>query len=190
MTTPPRLWTYVGILVLIATPVLGQPVTFADLDGFTIESEVVRDQMIRRGGWQGSMKVHANWRMVIGPGEAIDMQVVSTVEGPRGKRTGKPRGGMLTLGKAQQLRGQGGGHGVFEFQDGTLTFVRTFPQGAYRGNFELVRSPNGINCTMNEAFARERGVGGIVLHSAVDGKPFTLISSKQVSSSCKVVKTK
>jgi hypothetical protein len=200
MITPQVLF-YVGFIVLIANPVSAQPVSFADLDGYTIESEVVRAQVIRREGWQGLVKVHQKWTVIIGPGEIIHMTTVNTVEGPRGKQTGNPGSGFLTLGQPQQLGHMGGGYGVWEFQNGILTYVRTFKQGAFRKNFELtlgeralmvdgVHSAGGFSCTDSESFARERGVGPIVFNSPVDGKPSTLISSKPVSSSCKVVKTK
>jgi hypothetical protein len=66
--------------------------------------------------------------------------------------------------------------------------VRTYKQGAYRGNFALARGADGLTCTVTESFGREGSRGAIVMESAVDGKLFAVISSKQVSSTCRVAK--
>lgn len=164
--------------------------TPADLEGITIGASITREQVIRRENWQGPIQARIDWRVSIDPGGIIEMSTTSTVRGPRGERTGKPLGGIMRLARPQQVYGLGGGEAVWEFQDGSLTFIRTFKQGAYRARFDISREAEGLSCKVTEGFARERGGGAIVLNSAIDGKPFMLISSKQVSSTCTASKNK
>jgi hypothetical protein len=106
-------------------------VTFADLEGFTIEANIVRDQVVRREGSQFLTENDVKWRLVIGPGDAIENTVSQTSHTARGEHKSRPRTGSYVLGVARDEWSQGGGTAVWEFNDGTLTYTRTFTQGAY-----------------------------------------------------------
>jgi len=163
-----------------------QPVTLADLEGAKIEIGVLRQQVVRREGRQFPVTIQANWTLLIDHDGVIDQTFTSTAHGPRGPRQAKPRHGSFVLDQVRELGSLGGGQGMWRLQDGTLTFVRTLKDGAYRNTITLARGSNGITCTANEAFAREKGTGPIAFNSSFDDRPTVLVSAKQVSSTCRI----
>jgi hypothetical protein len=173
-------------LGLIATPALSQPVTFADLQGMTIEAAVVYQQQVRRDGQVFANRMRQTWTTVIGPGDAIRSTSSNTSEGPRGSRTSAPRTGSFTLGKPRTVSDLGGGDAVWAFTNGTLNYLRTYRgAGGYKRTFTFTRAGGGLNCSVRTAFARETGVGRIDLESPF-GSQVEILSSKQISSSCRV----
>jgi hypothetical protein len=176
-------------LGLIATPAWSQPVTFADLQGATIEAVVVMQQLRRSGGQTHSGESRQTWRTVIGPGDTIQSTSSTTASSPRGTRTSAPRTGSFTLGKPRAVSDLGGGDAVWVFTNGTLNYLRTYRgAGGYKRTFTFARRAGGLTCTVRTAFARESGVGDIELESPVSGSRVEILSSKQVSSSCRVSK--
>jgi len=172
----------------IATPALSQPVTFADLQGATIEATVVYQQVRRRDGQVLSGETRQSWRTVIGPGDAIQSTTSQTSSSERGTRTSAPRTGSFTLGKPRTVFDLGGGDAVWAFTNGTLNYLRTYRgAGGYKRTFTFTRAGGGLNCSVRTAFARETGVGRIDLESPFGGR-VEILSSKQVSSSCRVSK--
>jgi hypothetical protein len=175
-------------LGLIATPAWSQPVTFADLQGATIEATIVSHQVRRRDGQILSGESRQTWRTVIGPGDAIQSTTSTTASSERGTRTSAPRTGSFTLGKPRPVSDLGGGHAVWAFTNGTLNYLRTYKgAGGYKRTFTFSRGASGIACTIRTAFARETGVGRIDMESPF-GDRVEILSSKQVSSSCRVSK--
>jgi hypothetical protein len=191
------------LLALIAAPVQlrsqtavttvqpNDPVKFAELAGSVIEARVVRDQVTRRAGRTFSVRTQDDFKLVIGPDDRIEQSVTATSDTPRGQRRGPTRTGMFTLGEQRPVGALGGGNGAFTFEDGILTFIRTFREGAVKRTFAFSRSPDGLSCTANQAFAREareEGVGDLAMDSAIDDVPIVIVSYKQISSTCRVVK--
>jgi hypothetical protein len=78
--------------------------------------------------------------------------------------------------------------GVVLFEGGGLSFLRTFKRGALTPTIAFSRRANGLSCTAEETFAREEGVGDLAMNSAIDDTLVTIISYKQISSTCRVVK--
>jgi hypothetical protein len=68
-----------------------------------------------------------------------------------------------------------------------LTFLRTLVGGGFKREIKFSHGANGVTCAAEERFAREQGGGSLVLKS-FDGKPFTVLSAKPISSSCRVLK--
>ena len=172
------------LLVALSVRAFAEPVTFADLAGLSVEADVHRIQDIRRDGRSASIKGHQNWKISINADKTIDVTVNTTFVGPQGKRTAPPNTGRFTLDESQEMRSRGGGQGAWNFADGTLSFIRTFPSGAYRAHFEFARSETGITCSVTEAFAREGGTRNITVESPFGGQ-VTIINSKQMSSVCR-----
>jgi hypothetical protein len=120
--------------------------------------------------------------------KSVEMTVDITRHGPDGTRKAKPSSGSFTLDEAKELPSSLGGEGVWRFEDGSLSFIRTFPSGAYRVTFAFTRGSAGLTCAVNETFARENGQGEIRIRSPFAGGEVTLVSTKQLSSSCTVTK--
>jgi hypothetical protein len=167
---------------------LGQAVTFADLEGTAVDITFINDRISLRDGQEISVRMEQNVKLVLGPGGTIHSTAVNTAHSPRGVRQGQPRTGTSKLSQPRQLQNLGGGHGVWVFIDGTLTFLRTYKGGAYRQSIAFARNSNGFSCTARAAFMRENGVGKIVLDSAVGDGEVTILNDKPVSSSCRVTK--
>jgi len=165
-----------------------QPLTFADLEGLEISAKTVREQVVRREGRQFPVRVHADWNVIIGAQGSITQTYVSEAHTLRGIRRAKPLAGSFTLDQVREVHGLGVGQAVWRFEDATLTFLRSFKEGAYRSTITFARVPEGLTCSAAESFAREKGTGPIVLNSPIEGVQTTIISSKQVSSTCRVRK--
>jgi hypothetical protein len=181
-------WLILSLAVLSA-PAWGQAVTFADLEGAVVDSTVISRQVIRREGREVTVRLHNRLNLVIGPGNKINATWTTTSHTPRGVRHGKPRTISATLERPREATGiLGPGHAVWIFNEGTLTNLRTYKGGAFRGEITFVRDAKGFTCARTENYARENGRDPIVLNSAIDGVPLTLISNKQISSTCTVTK--
>ena len=163
-------------------------VTFDQLEGFIIEANIVRDQLTQRDGRQVPQQAHTNWRVVIGPGLSIQSTVNATFHNPHGQSKADPLTGSFILDQSRHVGSRGGGQGVWHFEEGTLTFTRTFEQGAFRIKFAFSRKDEGLSCQASESFARENGTGPIAMQSAINGQPITMIRAKQISSNCRVFK--
>ena len=177
-----------AIATMAAAPARGQDVTFSDLDGLVIEADIVRDQVVRREGWEFVTENTVRWKVVIGPGDAIENTVSQTSQTSRGDHKSRPMTNSYILGAAREVKTQGGGTGAWEFADGTLSFTRTFKQGGYRASFAFARGAGGLTCTVSDTFGREDGRGAIVMESVIDGSEVTIIRSKLLSTNCRVVK--
>jgi hypothetical protein len=164
------------------------PVTFVELAGSVIEAKLVRDQVVRREGRTFPVRSQDDVKLVIGADNRIEQSVTVTSDTPRGQRKGPTRTGVYTLGEQRAIGTLGGGNGILTFEDGVLTFIRTFKEGAVKRTFAFSRSPDGLSCTANQTFAREGGVGDLHMNSAIDDTPVIIVSFKQISSTCRVLK--
>jgi hypothetical protein len=164
------------------------PVTFVELAGSVIEARVVRDQVLRREGRTFPVRNQDDIKLVIGADNRIEQSVTVTSDTPRGQRKGPTRTGVWSLGEKHPIGSLGGGNGILTFEDGVLTFIRTFKEGAVRRTFAFSRGTDGLSCTANQTFGREGGVGDLNMNSAIDDGPIIVVSSKQISSTCHVLK--
>ena len=137
------------------------------------------------------MRFESNVKIIIGSDDKLDFTWSSVSHTPRGVIQGKTLSGPITLNQAKETRPKnlGGGHAVWFFEDGRLTALRTYKsEGAFKRDITFTRSTDGFACAANEAFAREDGKGAVVMNSANDDVPVTIVSWKQVSSTCRVSK--
>ena len=176
-------------LVALPAPAAAQAVTLSDLEGQAVEAEVLREQVGRRQGQTSTARLHQSWKLSINADKSVEMTVSTTRHGSDGTRKAKPSSGLFKLDEVKELPSSIGGEGVWRFEDGSLSFIRTFPSGAYRAMFAFTRGPAGLTCTVGETFARENGRGEIrILSPFAGGGEVTLVSTKQLSSSCTVTK--
>ena len=170
-------------------PACGQAVTLDELERMTVEATIVRDQVILRDGRKIPVKFQNDLKIVIEPGGKLQVAITPTSQGPRGKRQGETRRSTPTVEKVRELTTLGGGYGVWVFsEDGTLTFLRTYKGGAFKRTIAFARGPEGLTCKAEEAFARENARGPIILDSAVGAGEVQIVSAKQISSRCRVLK--
>jgi hypothetical protein len=161
-------------------------VNFSDLEGAVVEAVIDRDQIVRRGAQTFPVHIQQNWTVIVNADKTIDTTMRATSHGPRGTRRAEPTSGGFMLDTPRAVGSRGGGEALWTFADETLTFTRTFLSGAFRSHFAFAKGPDGLTCTANAAFARERGRDEIKLESPFGGGFVTIVSSKQTSSSCKV----
>jgi hypothetical protein len=174
------------MLLAVADAALSQSVTVDDLEGLVVEAAIDRDQTVRLRGRTFPVKVHQRWKLSVGTDKTVEFSMQPTARGPRGTRTAKASSGMFTLEEAVEVQSRGGGEAVWKFADGTLTFLRTFPSGAYRVSFAFARANGRLTCAADSAYARENGRGAIRLESPFGGGEVTIVRERQVSSRCTV----
>ena len=178
-----------------AVPLLAVPFSAAAemevsaLGGIVVDAVVQRDQVVRREGNTVPVRMEQSWKFSVGEDRIIDMKVETTAHSSRGARKAPANSGLFRLEEARDVSSRGGGQAVWTFSDGTLSFIRTFPSGAFRIHFAFADGPGGLTCTATEAFAREDGKREIELESPFGGR-VAVVSTKQVASSCKVTRKK
>jgi hypothetical protein len=166
-----------------------QGVTFADLQGAVVSASVTYMQSRRSERGEFTGEVRQEWRLRLGPGDAIQYTSTITSVGRRGSRSSAPNTGTARLNRPGNASSHGGGHGLWVFMDGTLTFLRTYREdGAYKRSISFRRGAGGFTCNIRTAFARENGRGAVRLASPVSGARIEVLSSKQIASSCRVSK--
>src|SRR5262249_37981516 len=173
-------------IVVSSRTARSQEVKLPHVEGITVAAEITLDQLVERDGMKASAKIYQVWNVSVGPNKAVDFTLDSTVRGPGGTRKAKQLVGSFDLDESRQIASHGGGEAIWTFAGGALTFVRTLPSGAYRVHVAFARAADGMTCTATGAFARENGTGRIRMRSRVSDNWLTILSSKQVASSCKV----
>jgi hypothetical protein len=178
------------LLLSSAAPARSQQVTFADLDKALIEAHVVRQQVVRRNGREFPVRNESELQLVIGPGTKIQQTWTPTTHSAGGTKRGRSGTSSFTLEQSRDVGSQGGGKALYLFAEATLTFMRTFKGGAFKRTIAFFRGKDGLTCVAAESFAREEGVGTIFLESWTDGAPVTIVSWKQLSSTCRITADK
>jgi hypothetical protein len=178
-----------ALTALSASASAEEAVTFGELEGSIVEARIIGHQVIRRDGRNISVRFQNDVTLAIGSDGKIDQAISPTADTPRGRRHGPTRRSSHTLERPGDLKGLlGGGDGVFVFTDGTLTWLRTFKGGGFKRTTTFARGAEGLTCTAIDSFARENGVGSIVLNSSIDGQQTEIVSYKPLSSTCRVKK--
>jgi hypothetical protein len=162
-----------------------QAVAFADLKGAKIHAKLVTEMLAQREGRQGPATQEIDWQIYVEPEGRISFSYRPTTHTPRGTRAGQIR---ATTAKLDEPWYTENGQAVWQFTDGELTFVRSYKEGAVRTIIALKQDGQNLTCRATSTYARERGKGGLVLNSPIDGVPVTILSWKQVSSSCQITR--
>jgi hypothetical protein len=180
--------TIAFLLVILAAPARAQEVTLSDLEGATIQSRVFRAQTVLRGDKEFSGRVQSDVDIVIGPGDNAQAKQTVTWLSSNGTTRTTVLAGSGRIGKPRPNKYAGGGDGVAVFSNETLTYMRTFRKGAFMFTFKFTRTSKGLACTSAETFLKEQGATAIRSNSVHDNHPITVLSDKQLSSTCLVVK--
>jgi hypothetical protein len=173
---------------LATTPVRAEEtITFKELQGASIEATAVRDQTVHQKSGTIPVQIHTNVTITLGPSDSIHHTWHHSTRRPHGKRDHPPLSGDFTLGVRRQVSSAGQGTAQYTFSDSTLTFVRTFKNGAFISTVKFARAKDAVKCTFDESFARQDGKGEIELESP-SGEPTKVLSWKQVASTCRVTR--
>jgi hypothetical protein len=162
-----------------------QAVTFTALEGAKIHAKLATEMLVQRQGRQGPTTQETDWQIYVEPEGKISFSFRPTVHSPRGTRAGQIRATTARLDEPWYTEN---GQAVWQFQDGELTFVRSYKDGAVRLIIALKQDRQDLICAASVTYARERGKGGLVLNSPIDGVPVTILSWKQGSSSCQIMR--
>jgi hypothetical protein len=169
----------------VVTPPMpsSQAVTLADIEGAKIHTKLVTEMLVQRQGRQGQRTQEVDWQINVLPEQGISFTFQATSHTPRGTRTSPVRERTVKLDEPWSTDN---GEAVWQFKDGDLIFVRSHQGGAVRTVVSLKRDGQNLTCATSMVFARERGKNGLVMNSAIDGAPVTILSWKPVSSTCDV----
>jgi hypothetical protein len=160
-----------------------QTVTLTDLEGAKIHANLVTEMLAQREGRQSLATQEIDWQIYVESEGRINFSFRPTTRTPRGTRAAPIRATTVKLGEPWSTDN---GEAVWQFNDGELTFVRSYKDGAARTIISLKRDGQNLTCSASSVLARERGKSGLVLNSPIDGAPVTILSWKPVSSSCSV----
>jgi hypothetical protein len=184
-----RLLLILGLAVLSSSAGAQQPVTPADLVGTVMEVSVTNDRVIRRDGRQYPNKYQTDWTIDFVSEDTIRPIFIGTDYSPqRTTKTPLEGGRLITLGRPNETLSRGGGHQVWIFDAGVLTFLRTYEGGGMKGTFAVTRNDAGFSCAASVSWPREVGVPTIIMRSYVDNARVEIVSAKQSAASCKISK--
>ena len=176
---------FVGVTIFqIAGPVHAQVVTFEDLKGASVEGTVVQIRDFRSGDKVGTHRATQQMKVSVAKdGKIAHTQTVTITPLSGGRGGTNVHSGTFTLERPQKFRD---GNAVFVFSEGSLIRLRTIDTGAQKVIFAFTRDGDGINCQLEMPFAREDGKGALRTTSSVSGSATVFLSSRQVSSDCRV----
>jgi hypothetical protein len=159
-----------------------------DLVDTAITSTVWRAETLRDQGKEYSGKIKSDVEIVFGKlGDPVQFSQTSTWIGATGRTSTTTTSGSGLPGKPKATSAAGGGDGVGFLNNGTIYYIRTLKAGGFKFEFKLERTSKGLACTSRETYMKERGTDAIRLNSHT-GRPIVLVNSKQISSTCRVIK--
>jgi hypothetical protein len=166
--------------------VRSEQVTIEDLQGATIEASTTDERVVRQKGknYPGKFQMDLNIRFI--DTNSIHVNFVGTWYGARQTRQTKNEGGVANLEHPKEVKSRGGGHSLWTFQDGVLSYLRTYQGGGMIMTFAMNRSAKGFECAAKMSKPRETGIPSINMKSVVAGGWVEILSSKMVRSSCSI----
>jgi len=165
------------------------PVTMDDLQGAIMEASATNQRLVRVNGREVTNKYQTDWTIRFISAEAIRSIFVGTTHDDRGAREAKGSGRVVdvNLARPSETKSRGGGHQVWIFENGVLTYLRTYEGGGMKATFAMNRDAAGFSCTTNVAWPREVGIPSIKMRSDFDNQIIIeLLSTKQIASSCRI----
>jgi hypothetical protein len=183
------LFSFLWLIVALASA-FAQAVTWSDLQGMTIEADVHREQTIRHNDRTVSERIHQRWKVSTDSDRSLHVTFGVTVRTPKGTKNAPPNSSKFTLDEVRAVWFLGEGEALWTFGDETLTFTRSLPSGAFRAYFAFARAPSALTCAVTVAFGRQDGKGEIKFQSQFGVGEITILSARQLPSTCKVSRTR
>jgi hypothetical protein len=154
------------------------------LEGASIHANVVTEMLTQRGdGRQDPATLEDDWNLTVEPGGNISWSYVPTTRSGQGTQKGVKIANKSALDQASHTAN---GDAMWQFSDGELTFLQSYPGGAIKVAIGFRQDGPNLTCTASNLFAHERDKKDLILNSPIDGTPVTIFSWKQVSSNCDV----
>lgn len=163
-------------------------VTLAELEGVVIEIKVVRQQVLHAKGKTYPNRFHLGVIVTVGGDEDLSVRADVVNHTPTGEHKSKPETIAVKLQKPGAAQMFGSGTGMWLFNEGKLTYLRTFQNGAYKRDVTIKRTAQQLTCEVKEGFAREEGKPNIMWNSSHDGSLIKLVSDELVSATCAIRK--
>ena len=183
-----KLLSVIATSLVTGSAAAEEPVSLQDVEGSVIEYRVVIDRMVRKSGRDFASQLQLDNKVEMREGGKLVLTTTATSRSTGGVRRGQTRTTPVrSLNQTNTTdMGRGQGHGVWIFEPGRLTHLRTYKTGAMKETLTFARGPKGLTCTATHGWALEEGKRTIEVTSAVDGLPLTILSFRQVSQSCRV----
>jgi hypothetical protein len=176
-----------GLCCLCTPAWTQQAVTAAELAGTVMEVSSTNSRVLLRDGRRIPYRYKIEWTIYFLSDDMITATFIGTDYTARGvKKTPVERGGLIKLARPNETRSRGGGHQVWVFEDGALTYLRTYLGGAMKAIFSVTRKGGDFACTTSVEWLREEGVPSIVMRSPHDKSRVEIVSTRQTASSCKI----
>jgi hypothetical protein len=184
MGFPRRRRLVLSLLVLLpwlgpSSPAFAQGVSAESLRGRTIAAQWAYETRARREGREFDNPVKFELTLNIGGDGSANGTVTRHVVGPRGPQS-ETRTFSAVIGKPGQTRE---GHRLMLLSGNTLTMLQTFEVGGAKTTITL---GGGGSCTVRSPAMKETGSNVVVRRNAVVGGQIEILSSRQVSSSCRI----
>lgn len=156
-----------------------QGVTPESLRGRSIQAQVVYQMRVRREG-RGEFDTPFTFDLTlnIGGDGRVTGSATRSAPGPRGQ-VSATRQISAVVGRPREIAGSG--HSVMLLSGNTLTVLRTFEVGGLKTTITF----SGGGCSIRAPIMQESGAGR-TKRDAIAGGTVEVISSRQVSTSCRV----
>jgi hypothetical protein len=177
-----------SLVALIASRAAAQNVAFEDLRGMVIKSRVVRQLVNVQKGRRDIGEGDSDTTVTIDGAGLITYVWKFNWHNASGNYPSKPVTATDPLNSVAAAEALGGGHRLWTFDNGTLTFIRTYRVGAFKRTYTFTRTPTGLACEATEAQVREVGASWSEFSSAASGTITRTLSERLISSSCTVSK--
>lgn len=159
-------------------------VAINDLEGAAISASTTHERVTRRDGRERQDQYRLEWSIRFISRDTIHTSLVATSYNARGANS-KKNEATVNLARPKATKSRGGGHMLWVFENGVLTFLRTYQGGGMKARFAVTRKPGGFTCSATASWPREVGVPSIMLNS-FDKQPMEILSEKLVASTCQV----
>jgi hypothetical protein len=153
-----------------------------DLRGLSLTATATYNGTFRLGEKQGPGEITHRWSVSVDAG-VVETTLRREVKSPRGTAH-LNRSFRGPVGQPGQV---GDGHFVWVLKGDALTLLRVMEVGGQTATFKLTKNGAGRTCSLHTSMATEVGAGNSKTQAAHGGK-VTILSMKQVSSTCRASK--
>lgn len=153
-----------GLLCLAPAAAYAEPVSFAELEGLTIEANWIEDLTYRplKDKTPRTVRSPRQVTLTLGAGGTIQHKLVR-VAGKHSRTDNR----QMTIGKQQP---SGIGFVRWAFEDGKLVYIETLYSGARRLTVSLDRTDGKLTCAISAQVAREGNKPVLTISLANDEK--------------------
>ena len=171
------------VCIWLTSASIAKPVTFAELQGATIDTVNIYNIHSLRNGQERRYKARGTWKIVIGPGQSLRATLTRTAYDASRIYGSKTNSGTFTIGKSQKFID---GNTVWIFKDDALINLRTFQAGGIKITIKFSHRDRGFGCSIHAPMVREDGADKIRRDATSGQGNVQILSAKEESSRCRV----